>query len=96
MLCNIELEEMNAHMRTYQFESIIQENGSISLPATLRNLTHHRVKLILIDLEPRQQHPVDRLEAITQRYTHLDEPDIDIVDVYTQRVESHERELVFD
>jgi len=63
-------------MKTYQFESVIPENGSIPLPATMKNLTHHRVKFIVIDLEPRQHDPVAQLDEITRRYSYLDEPDM--------------------
>lgn len=83
-------------MKTYQFESVIQDNGSIPLPSAMRNLKHHRVKLILIDLDQRQQNPVERLVDITQRYNTLDEADIDIADLYIHRTQHHDRELVFD
>jgi hypothetical protein len=90
------MERRDHFMKTYQFESIIQDNGSIPLPSAMRNLKHHRVKLILIDLEQREQNPVERLADITQRYTMLDEADIDMTDLYIQRTQHHDRGLVFD
>ena len=82
-------------MKTYQFESVIEDKGIIVLPENMRNLHHHRVKLILVDLETRQQNPVQRLADITKRYTTLDEQDIDIPELYQQRASSHDRGLVF-
>lgn len=83
-------------MRTYQFESVIPENGRISLPVTMKNLTHHRVKCILIDLEDRPQNPLDRLDALTRQYTALTEADLDIDDIYQQRTVMYDRQHLFD
>ena len=83
-------------MRTYQFESVIPDNGRISLPATMKNLTHHRVKCILIDLEEQSQNPLDRLDALTRQYAALTEADIDIEDVYKQRATINDRQYLFD
>jgi len=83
-------------MRTYQFESTIQGNGTILLPAFLNNLKNRRMKFILIDPNQWQKNPVKRLKEITRQYNNLDEPDIEIADIYTQRTQSHERGIIFD
>ncbi len=84
------------NMRTYQFESVIPDNGRISLPMTMKNLTHHRVKCILIDLGDQPQNPLDRLDALTRQYTELNEADINIEELYTQRTHINDRQHLFD
>lgn len=83
-------------MRTYQFESVVPDNGRISLPMTMKSLTHHRVKFIVIDLEEPQDDPCERLDALTRAYATLDEPDIDLDEVYRQRAHIDDRQYLFD
>ena len=83
-------------MRTYQFESVVPDNGRISLPMTLKSLTHHRVKFIVIDLEDAPENPLERLDALTRAYTALNEPDIDLDEVYRQRAHIDDRQYLFD
>jgi hypothetical protein len=71
-------------MKTYQFESVIPDNGWIALPVALKNLRHHRVKCILIDLDEPHQNALDRLETLTRQYTELTEADIDLGRVQTK------------
>lgn len=83
-------------MKTYQFESIIQPNGSIILPRHMNRLKTHRVKLTLVDLESTCDNPANVLAEIIKRYATIDESDLDIAKIYTQREEHHVREIVFD
>jgi hypothetical protein len=82
-------------MKTYQFESIIEDNGVIVLPEDLRNLRKHRVKLIVVDLEP-SDNPLNMLNDITQKYAAISEEDLDITEIYEQREQHHDRGIVFD
>ena len=82
-------------MKTYQFDTMIKGNGTILLPEAMKTLYHHRVKLIVIDLEPLQPDPVSLFSSITQRYSMLQEPDINIADIYEHRTHQHDRGLVF-
>lgn len=84
-------------MKTYQFESIIEENGTIVLPKEMKDLHKHRVRLILVDLETLQQNPVKLLEEITREYTQIvDEPDLDITEIYNQRKQRNDRGTLFN
>ena len=83
-------------MKTYQLESVIKDNGIIELPEGMKKLERHRVKLIVIDLETFQHNPVNMLADITKKYTAINENDIDILELYEQRVQSHDRGVMFD
>jgi hypothetical protein len=83
-------------MKTYQFESIIEENGIIVLPQYMRNLKKHRVKLTVVDLEPFHDRPVKLLTDITKKYAAVDEEDLDITGIYEHREQHHDRGIVFD
>jgi hypothetical protein len=83
------------YMKTYQFESIIEDNGVIALPEDLKNLKKHRVKLIVVDLEP-SDNPLNMLDKITQKYAAVSEEDLDITGIYEQREQHHDRGIVFD
>lgn len=84
-------------VRTYQFDSTIQENGVIMLPERLYPLRKHHVRLIVIDLESPQDDPVAWLDNLTQKYAEItDEEDLSVEDIYAQREQSHERTFVFD
>jgi hypothetical protein len=72
-------------MRTYQFESVIQDNGCIFLPGYMKKLKAHHVKLTLVDMEPVSDNPVNILADITRRYAAISEDDLDIADIYKQR-----------
>ena len=72
-------------MKTYQLESIVQENGSILFPEYLANLKTHRVKITLVDLEPTYDDPVKILDDITQQYAGINEPGLDIEEIYKNR-----------
>lgn len=82
-------------MKTYQFESIIEDNGVIVLPEDLKNLKKHRVKLIVVDLEP-SENPLNMLNDITRKYAAISEEDLDINEIYEQREQHHDRGIVFD
>jgi hypothetical protein len=84
-------------MKTYQFESIIEQNGTIELPQEIKaQLTQHRVKLTLIDLDTLRKDPVALLKKITHHYTQIvDEPDLDIAEIYRQREQPNDRETLF-
>ncbi len=83
-------------MKTYQFESIIEENGIIVLPQYMKKLKKHRVKLTVVDLEPFHDRPVKLLADITKKYAAVDEEDLDITGIYEQREQHHDRGIVFD
>ena len=84
-------------MKTYQFESIIQDNGCIFLPEYMKKLKSHHVKLTLVDLEPVSDDPVKILADITRKYAAIsDEKDLDIEEIYKQREVHHDRGIVFD
>lgn len=83
-------------MRTYQLESIIQDNGCIFLPEYMKNLKAHHVKLTLVDMEPVSDNPENFLADITRRYAAIDEKDLDIAEIYEQREEHHDRGIMFD
>jgi hypothetical protein len=84
-------------MQQYQFESIIEHNGTIVLPQEIKTrLKRHRVRLTLIDLETLRTDPVTLLEEITRHYTRIvDEPDLDISEIYQQRDQHDDRETLF-
>lgn len=83
-------------MKTYQFESIIEEKGIIVLPEEMKALTNHRVRLTLVDLEILQQNPINLLQEITHEYTQIvDEPDLDITEIYRRREQRNDREALF-
>jgi tRNA G46 methylase TrmB len=83
-------------MKTYQFESIIDENGTIVLPTDMKALTHHRVRLTLVDLDTLQHNPVTLLQEMTQAYTQIvDEADLDIAEIYERREQRNDREALF-
>jgi len=83
-------------MKTYQLESTIGDDGVIVLPKYMKGLKRHRVKLIVVDLEPPFDSPVNLLADITQRYAAAAEEDLDIAEIYEQREQEHGREIVFD
>ncbi len=83
-------------MRTYQLESFVNEEGVIVLPDEMRGLQRHRVKLIILDLEEKDFDPVEHLDRITGEYAELDEDDLNIESIYTQREKADEREIMFD
>ncbi|GAK57618.1 hypothetical protein U27_04585 [Candidatus Vecturithrix granuli] len=84
-------------IKTYQFDSIIQENGVIMLPKHMQPLQRHHVRLIVIDLEPSRFDSVTLLTEITQKYKMItEEQELSIDEIYAQREQSHERTFVFD
>ncbi len=84
-------------VKTYQFDSTIQEDGVIMLPKSLYSLRKHHVRFIVIDLEPHQDDPVAWLEKITQEYAAItDEEGLSLDEIYAQREQSHERTFLFD
>ncbi|MGR3177184.1 MAG: hypothetical protein ACUZ8E_03900 [Candidatus Anammoxibacter sp.] len=83
-------------MKTYQFESIIEENGTIVLPKEIKKLKKHRIKLTLVDLETIQQNPVKLLHEITQKYNNIvDESELDIAEIYKRREQKNGRSSMF-
>jgi len=83
-------------METYHFETKITRSGTITLPPHFKNLTQHRVRLTLVDLEPSHLEPTVMLSKITEAYCQTDESDLDIVDIYENREKSDSRNFVFD
>jgi len=83
-------------MRTYQLETVINNNGTITLPAFLNNLTQHRVMLTLVDLETPHLEATHLLSQITEAYRQTDETDLDMVEIYENRDKSESRNIIFD
>ncbi len=85
-------------MKTYELNAIVEENGSIQLPKEVtQNLKKHRVHLKLVDLDALKRDPIQLLQEITQQYNAIvDEPDLNIVEIYKQREQSNVyRETLF-
>ena len=83
-------------MKTYQFESVVNESGVIVLPDEMKNLHKHRVKLIIVDLETESSKTSDFLDKITKEFSDIRETDLDIAEVYQARGNIDERQIVFD
>ncbi len=83
-------------MKTYQFESVVEENGVIVLPQAMKNLEKHRVKLTVVDLEPSPVNPCKLLTEITERYIAAEEEDLDIEKIYAQRNRNNDRGILLD
>ena len=83
-------------MRTYQFETVISPNGTITLPSFLNKLNQHRVTLTLVDLEKPHLEATDILSQITEAYRQIDETDLDMVEIYENRDKSQSRNIIFD
>lgn len=82
-------------MRTYQLESTINEHGMIVLPDEMKNLKAHRVRLTIVDLEEISD-PLDFLDFITDKYSQLTEPDLNLSEMYKRREIENERRIEFD
>jgi len=83
-------------MRTYQIESVINENGMILLPDEMKNLHKHRVKLIIVDLDAVNSEPSDFLDYITDKFSDIRENDLNLSEIYQKRENADERQIVFD
>ncbi len=55
-------------MKTYQIESVINENGIIILPDEMKKLQKHRVKLTIVDWQGRCRYCLD---FCNQPHQHL-------------------------
>ncbi len=79
--------------QAYHLESVVNDDGAIYLP---RHLQKHRVKLVVYDLDTIRQDPVAYFTRIVQNYSALvDEPDLDIDEMYREREQSHEQRPMF-
>lgn len=83
-------------MRTYQIESVINEEGMIVLPDEMKNLQKHRVKLIIVDLESKGSEPADVLDRITDKLMNISEDDLNLSEIYERRETVDERQIMFD
>jgi len=83
-------------MKTYQIESVINENGIIILPDEMKKLQKHRVKLTIVDLEAGYTDPVDFLDYITDKYSNVNENDLNLSNIYNERDKVDERQIMFD
>lgn len=87
---------MTTQITSYRLDSVIEENGIIVLPDVLKSLYKHRVRLVVIDLETIQRNPVTHFQNLTRRYKNIvDEPDLDVTEIYKEREQSHDRGAVF-
>ncbi len=87
---------MDRKMTTYHFESVIDERGVIVLPDAMRQLKRHRGRLVITDLEDKNDEPIDLLDTITSKYLGINENEIDSVKIYKQRERNDERRVLFD
>lgn len=62
----------------------------------MKKLKSHHVKLTPIDIKPVSDNPVNILVDITRRYAAISEDDLDIAEIYKQREEHNDREIMFD
>ncbi len=83
-------------MNAYQFETVIPSNGVITLPDIYKNVYNHRVRLTLVDLDESAVDAVQFFIQLTNRFAQLNEPDLDLTEIYSQRGIAHERNIVFD
>lgn len=83
-------------MKTYNVETAIRRDGTIRLPREVASqLQDHRVRLTLIDVETLHQDRLKIFQDITQHYQSIvDEPDLDINEIYEQRVQRHDRDAM--
>ena len=72
-------------IKTYHFETVINQNGTITLPPHLKDLNPHRVMLTLIDLKEPHSEATQILSQITEAYCQTDELDLDIAEIYENR-----------
>ncbi len=81
-------------MKTYHVESTIQKDGTIVLPKNVASqLQHRRVRLTLIDVETLQKDRLKIFKEIIRHYQSIvDEPDLDLDDIYQQRTQRHDRD----
>jgi hypothetical protein len=85
-------------MKTYQFKSIIDENGLIVLPDEIKRLKNHRIKLIVTDLDSDREctNTIDFLNSVTDKYLNIEENELDITEIYNQREKTDDRRIMFD
>ncbi|MBN2266898.1 MAG: hypothetical protein JW725_00970 [Candidatus Babeliaceae bacterium] len=83
-------------MRTYHMETAIRRDGTIRLPQEVASQFHeHRVRITVIDVETLQQDRLKIFQDMTTHYQNIsDEPDLDIEDIYEQRVQRHDRDTM--
>lgn len=85
-------------MKTYQFKSIIDENGIIVLPDEIKRLKKHRIKLIVTDLDSDREctNTIDFLNSVINKYLNIEENELDITEIYNQREKTDDRRIMFD
>ena len=86
-------------MNTYKLETLVDDNGKINLPFSMKNLFSHQVELTLVDLEARRNFdrtPLEILSIISSKYRKINEPEIDTSQIYKGREQNHERYFSFD
>ncbi|GEM_PF-1310598 len=82
-------------MGTYNFETVIREDGIIVLPDSMKNLKKRRVKFVLVDLEESYSGTADILSDITEQYNRIKEKDLDITEIYKNRRKTDVRERLY-
>ncbi len=75
---------------------MVDERGIIAVPKEVRKFHSHRIKLVIIDLEPENLTPVDFLNSVTEKYMNIGENEPDIAEIYRQREKTDERRIMFD
>ena len=83
-------------MNAYQFETVIPKTGIVQLPVSMKPLYRHKALITIVDIEKPAPDPIAFFDDIIRRYNELDEPDLDIEDIYAQRRVSDDRNIVFD
>lgn len=79
-------------MQTYNFETVIREDGIIMLPDNMKNLKKRKVKFVLTDLEESYSGAADILSEIAEEYNRIREKDLDITEIYKNRGKTDVRE----
>ncbi len=84
---------MTEMTQSYYLESVVNEDGTVHLP---EHLQKHRVTLVVYDLDTIRKDPVEYFKKIVQSYNEIiDEPDLNIDEIYREREQSHEQRTVF-
>jgi len=85
-------------MKTYQFKSVVDENGLIALPDEIKSLKRHRIKIIITDLDSDKEcaNTIDFLNSVTDKYSNIEETDLNITEIYNKRDKKDDRGIMFD
>jgi hypothetical protein len=84
-------------MKNYKFITTINKDGTITLPSTMQNLFTHEVEITLSEKESDLRNSsIELLEKITEKYNKTNEPEINILEIYSYRNQIDGRQISFD